>query len=299
MLTYLLAVLAAGANATSSVLQRMANRRVSANQNLSWRLIWSDMHQPVWFGGVLAICAGFVLQAAALHSGQLSVVEPVLILELPLTLILASRVFRQRLGMREWWPTAGITAGLAGLLYCLSPSGGSPGGVRWYAWLAGIGANLILVAMLVAWARRGQGSPRAAGLAVAAGSSFGMTAALIKAATASISLGIPAVLTEWQLYAMIAAGLLGMFLTQSAMNAGRLVAAQPGLTLSDPVVSVLWGVLAFGESVRGGWFGVMAGACAVVTAAAVIALARSPLLSGSGQASSAACQAGLEHAGGR
>jgi len=77
MLSYLLAVLAAFGNATSSVLQRKANREVPRNQNLSWRLIWSLVHQPVWFGGILAICVGFLLQATALGFGQLATVEPV------------------------------------------------------------------------------------------------------------------------------------------------------------------------------------------------------------------------------
>jgi hypothetical protein len=70
-----------------------------------------------------------------------------------------------------------------------------------------------------------------------------------------------------------------MFLVQSAMNAGRLVAAQPGLTLTDPIVSVLWGVFIFHEQVRTGWYLVLFGAGAAVTAGAVLLLARSPLLS--------------------
>ena len=97
MLSYVLAVLAAFGNATSSVLQRKANRDVPRSQNLSWRLIWSLLHQPVWFGGILAICIGFVLQATALGFGELATVEPILVLELPLTLILAARIFGQAL----------------------------------------------------------------------------------------------------------------------------------------------------------------------------------------------------------
>jgi hypothetical protein len=72
-----------------------------------------------------------------------------------------------------------------------------------------------------------------------------------------------------------------MFLTQSALNAGQLVAAQPGLTMTDPVVSIMWGVLAFGERVRGGWHAAFAGVCAIIIGVGVVALARSPLLSGS------------------
>ena len=102
MLTYVLAVLAACANATSSVLQRKANRRAPRRENMSLRLIWSLAHEPVWFGGILAVTAGFLLQAAALGGGQLSVVEPILVLELPATLILASRVFETRMHRREW-----------------------------------------------------------------------------------------------------------------------------------------------------------------------------------------------------
>ncbi|HVT67546.1 MAG TPA: DMT family transporter, partial [Trebonia sp.] len=138
-MSYLLAVLAACANAASSVLQRKAGRRVPQGQNLSPRLIWSLLHEPVWFGGILAVTTGFVLQAAALGGGDLSVVEPILVLELPATLLLATRVFGTRLHRREWGAAGAMAAGLAVLLFALSPSGGQPDSVRWYAWAAGIG----------------------------------------------------------------------------------------------------------------------------------------------------------------
>jgi hypothetical protein len=183
-----------------------------------------------------------------------------------------------------------MTAGLAGMLYFLSPSGGRPEGVRWYAWLIGIGVNLGFVAVMVAWGRRGpagrgsrsgrSSAGQAAVFAVAAGATFGLTAALMKGMTSTFSQGFGTLLTSWQLYAMIAAGGLGMFLVQSAMNAGQLVAAQPGLTLSDPIVSILWGVFVFHEQVQAGWSVVLTVACGLVMAAAVVVLARSPVLSG-------------------
>ncbi|GEM_PF-5647187 len=64
------------------------------------------------------------------------------------------------------------------------------------------------------------------------------------------------------------------------MNADRLVAAQPGLSLTDPVVSILWGVFAFHERVRGGWFIALAVVSGLVMSAAVLVLGRSPLLAG-------------------
>ncbi len=291
MLSYLLAVLAACANATSSVLQRKANKRVPQDENASWRQIRRLLHEPVWFGGILAITVGFLLQASALGAGELAVVEPILVLELPLTLILAARVLgASAMGGREWGSTLAMTLGLAGLLYFLDPTAGRTDQVQLYVWLIGIGVNLALVLALAAWGRKGpagrggghegSGSHQAAVFGVAGGSAFGLTAALMKGMTTHFDQGWGAIFTSWQLYAMVATGALGMFCVQSALNAGRLIAAQPGLTLSDPIISILWGVLAFHEKVRGGLFPLLFAALStVLMAGAVFALARSPLLS--------------------
>ena len=153
-------------------------------------------------------------------------------LELPFTLIIASRVFRQRLGRSGWLPAGAMTAGLAGLLYFLAPSAGGPPRVHWYGWLVGVGGNLLLVGFLVVLARRGSirnargsnqpgGSFRAAVLAVAAGSTFGLTAALMKAMTRTFTEGLGHLFTDWPIYAMVAAGVLGMFLTQAAASTIR------------------------------------------------------------------------------
>jgi hypothetical protein len=163
--------------------------------------------------------------------------------------------------------------------------------VHWYGWLAGIGGNLALVCCLVVWARHGPirqprrespgqqgGSFQAAVLAVAAGSTFGLTAALMKATTRTVAGGFGDLFTDWPIYVMVATGVLGFFLTQSAMNAGQLIAAQPGLSLSDPLISVLWGVLVFHQQIRQGWYILGEVASAGVIVAGVIMLARSPLL---------------------
>jgi hypothetical protein len=63
-------VLAACANAMFSVLQHNANREVPRSENLSWRLVRSLLHEPVWFAGILAITVGFLLQAAAWATGS-------------------------------------------------------------------------------------------------------------------------------------------------------------------------------------------------------------------------------------
>lgn len=228
--------------------------------------------------------AGFLLQAAALSNGALAVVEPILIIELPITLLVAGMVFHRRLHVREWTATLAMTIGLAGLLYFLSPSGGPGARPPWYTWTIGIGANLAVIGALVVAARRGHsGSHRAALLGVAAGSSFGLTAALIRAMTDALNAGgFARIFTTWQTYAMIAAGALAMFLLQSALNAGPLVAAQPGLTSADPIVSVPWGILAFGEHVHSGYSLAAAVVAAAVIGWGVFRLSRSPLVAEDG-----------------
>jgi drug/metabolite transporter (DMT)-like permease len=287
VLTYLLAVLAASANATASVLQRKANRDLAARERDLRRYARALLRDRVWLLGVAAIVAGFVLQASALSVGELSVVEPVLVLELPFTLLLASWAFRAPLYPREWTSIVGMSAGLAVLLHFLAPTPGQAAGVSSGGWLTAILATLALVgaaARLGLRARFRSGSRRSESLAAAAfgvagGSLFGLTAALMKGALEMLPYGVVAVLTSWQLYAMVVCGLLAMVVLQSAMRAGQLLAAQPGLTLSEPVVSVLWGVFVFGERVSGGAALPLALLGAVAIGVSVVVLSRSPLLS--------------------
>lgn len=278
MLTFVLAVLAACANAASSVLQRMANRQVPGREH-GLHLVAALVRRPVWLAGIGAITAGFLLQAAALSRGALAVVEPVLILELPTTLLIAGAVFRGRLRLREWAAVTAITAGLAGLLYFLSPSAAPRSHVSGRSWAVGVSVNLAVIGALALAARTGGRTRRAALLGIAAGSGFGLAAALMKAMTGALDGGFGHVLVAWQTYGMIGAGLLGMLLLQGALHAGSLIAAQPGVTGADPVVSVLWGVIGFGETIRHGVFLALAAGSALLIVAGIIELARCPLLS--------------------
>lgn len=167
--------------------------------------------------------AGFLLQAAALSTGALAVVEPILVFQLPVTLLLAGLVFHRRLHRKEWFAALAMTLGLAALLYALAPSpAGSAHPVRWYVWTIGIGANLGIILALVLAAHNGRGgASRAALLGTAGGGSFGMTAALMKAMTGALNRGFGAIFLTWQTYAMVVAGAGAMFLLPVAKCAQR------------------------------------------------------------------------------
>jgi len=112
------------ANTSSSVLQRKVAREQAEASSSGRAMMWDLAHKPGWWTGIDAIIVGFGLQAGALATGPLALVQPVLVVELAFTLLLAAAVFHTRVHRREWAAVVGITAGL----YSLQPSGGNHGG---------------------------------------------------------------------------------------------------------------------------------------------------------------------------
>lgn len=281
-LGFVFAILGAVSNATSNVLQRMANKEEPPQLAFSPKLVWDLLHRKVWLAGLGTTISSFLLQAAALSFGALAAVQPLIALELPLTLIGASRLMGAVLHKREWVAIAVMTGGLGGLIGFLHPLQRKHFHVPPLHWVVGLGAAAIALAALIVAGRATKGAARAALLGSASGLAFGVTAALMKASMAAFHSGIVALLSSWTIYAAVLAGLAGMYLMQTALHAGRLVAAQPGITMVDPMVAILWGIVAFGERAAGGLFLVAAAVSAGAMAAGAVQLSRSPLLEGDG-----------------
>lgn len=263
-MVYLFALLTACANAAASVLQRAANRKRPAEELFHPRLIVRILREPLWFAGLTAMIASFVLLALSVANGPLSVVEPLLVLELPLTLILADLTFGRPTKRNEWFGILAISAGLAGVLFFLAPREGAEFHITAGTWAAGIGgAAAGMVVLAAAASRMRVGSMwRPALLAIATGTGFGVNSALIKAMTLSLERGgWVGLFTDWPLYGVLVCGCISFFLLQTALGSGPLIAAQPGLTASEPIVAIIWGVVVFNEQIRSGLWAVLA-ACA-------------------------------------
>ncbi|HLI58525.1 MAG TPA: DMT family transporter [Solirubrobacteraceae bacterium] len=281
VLAYALGVLAAVANAGSNVLQRAANRDEPVDLEFSMRLIAHLVRKPVWLAGIGMMTSSFLLQAAGLGFGTLAAVEPLLVLELPLTLVASAIWLGGALGRREWLAVVGMTLGTIGLIAFLGPSGGRSR-IPAFVWLMAIVATSALAATVFLIARRQPDRGRRAMLlGVCTGTADGLAASLMKGMTQHFSHGgLLGVLTAWQLYGAIAAGVAAVWLRQNADNAGRLVAAQPGMTLADPYVSIIWGATVFGESFRSGFWIALAILAGAVMSVSAVALARAPALHG-------------------
>jgi drug/metabolite transporter (DMT)-like permease len=279
VLSVLFAVLAAAANAVSSVLQRKGAISAPPDRTGGLRVVVEQLHHKVWFGGFGLLVVGFFAQAAALSVGSLAAVQPILAAELPFTLIIAARLLRGRLGKREWLAVLAMTGGLAAALAAAAPTAGRPD-TSGLAWAVGCGCVLAVLAATAATGWRLDGPARAALLGASAGGLFGLTAAFMATVTSRAQGGVVELVGSWQLYAMIAGGFAALVVLQQAYGAGLLAAAQPGVTIVDPIVAVVLGVTLFGEQLRLGWLVVieLAGIAAIVFGA--LELSRSPLLSG-------------------
>lgn len=278
MISLLLAIVAAILNAFSAVWQRKANRDEAQERAFGASLLMHLLSNRVWLLGAGAMVASFLVQATALAYGPLSVVEPVLVLELPLALVLGSAVLRRPLQRRDWWLSAAMAAGLALLIAVLDPHGGD---ARHISTGLAIGATLATMAgvvVLCVAATRARGRVRSALFGAAAGSGFGLTAALIKLSVAQLDAnGAAALFSAWETYGFALTGLASVGLVQAALNAGTLVSAQPGITLLDPLVSVLWGTVVTDESTRTGPVLLLAVVGAATIVVAAIWLARATL----------------------
>jgi hypothetical protein len=253
VISVILALVAAAGNAVASVLQRRAVRSVPQQKAFRLSLILVLIRDRVWLGGIAALIGGFLFQAAALSTGALALVQPVLVIELPFTMVLISWVLGVNLDVRSWLAVGTVTVGLTVFLAGAAPGPGfrHPISAEWVmAAVATVGAIVGLVMM----ARLATGAGRAAALGVATGIGFAFTATFIKESTSVFRRGPVALAASWQLYAMVIAGLCSLFLLQNALQSGPLVAAQPALTVSDPVAAILYGSMMFGEHVRTGWW---------------------------------------------
>src|SRR5215469_7468501 len=121
----LFAVLSALSNACSAILQRLAVADRTAQARSAWRTALDLVRQPIWLLGVLFLVGTFVFQALALYFGPLSVVQPVLVLELIFTLGLRVFVLRDDIASRTWSAALVICLGLAAFLVLASPSEGT------------------------------------------------------------------------------------------------------------------------------------------------------------------------------
>lgn len=281
----ILALTASGFTALASVTQRRAAAPAPAELSFSWRLVTYLLHRPVWFLGILSMILGFVFQVWALRMGSLSLVQPLIATELVVVFAMMALQDRHRVLRRDWLSAVGIVTGLGSFLALARPSIGHhhPSASMWslaaLATLAfaGVFAGLAYLPDRVGLQR--SDGRKAALLGISAAAAFGFVAAVVKELSVHLSQGPAGVFSNWSPYVLLLSGAAAFFLASNAFQAGSLAASQPGLTIVDPLIASVLGVVLFGDQIDlrplavGGELVAL-----IVVLTSVIMLSRSPLV---------------------
>ena len=91
MVSVLFALLTALFNGIASVLQRTAAATAPAAKALHLSLLGYLVKHKVWLAGIGFVILAALCQATALATGPVALVQPIFIIELPFTLLVASR----------------------------------------------------------------------------------------------------------------------------------------------------------------------------------------------------------------
>jgi drug/metabolite transporter (DMT)-like permease len=272
--TVVFALAAALSNAVNLMTQHSAS--VSApKREKGWRLVAYLFRQPLWLLGWIAAVGGFAFQAVALHFGQLSVVQPILVTELVFVLVLRRVWIRQDVARAAWAAVLVVCVALAAFLTVAEPTGGhpTPETAEWLSALLVFGGAIALLAVL---GRRGSPTRRAALFAAAAALAWALMATFLKTATETLTTsGIAGMLARWPVYALAAAAVTGTLLEQSALHVGPLSVSQPLLVIINPLASIVLSIWLFDERFTDSPAKITLAVLAMaVLAAGVIALSR-------------------------
>jgi hypothetical protein len=235
----------------SSVFQHEAVHREQIQGDVDPHGLIESLRSPKWLIAAGGDVVGFGLQIAALAVGSVVLVQPLVVLMLPVALAVGYLAGGPRPGLADYAACALIGGGLAGFLVLIGnpPVASVPDAKRVATF-----AVLILIAGLVA-SLAVTGHPtvvRGAMYGAVGGAFFGTLGVMVDATSRQWEHhGARGVLTTHKgvvpLVAIALLGLGGVVLTQLAFQVGALAATLPANLSADPLTAVLLGGILLGE----------------------------------------------------
>jgi drug/metabolite transporter (DMT)-like permease len=232
--------------------------------------------ERVWLIGTLALFTGYLFQAGALDRGRLSVIQPLLVTTVVFALPLGYFLTRQHVGRREVIGAVVIIIGLGVFVYFGDPAGGNENASN-SQWAIAIGLLSAFSLLLLVYGGRGGLSMKAAVYGTVAGVLFGLSSALTKPTLDYLHESVGTMLSHWECYALAVAGVLGFVLQQVSLGTGRLAPSVATVSVANPIVGILIGILLLDERLsRPAWHVLVAaiGLGLALVGAVVISLAR-------------------------
>ena len=254
-LAVVLTVLASFALAVASVVQHLAVGTAAAPEagtKLSGRQLLAVVRNPRWLGGLALTGVGAVLQVVALMLAPVTVVQPIGVLAVPWTILLAARVHRAPITQRMWAAAALTVAGTAAFAW-IAITHAAPSPVLNDSWLVvGTLAGFAVAALLAVLGARGPLAQRCLAWSAAAAVIYGAESGVVKAiGHYTASRPWAGSLTFWFLAASIAAGaLLAGIWIQQGYASGPAEIVVGTLNAAGPVAGVAFGIVVLGEGVN-------------------------------------------------
>lgn len=273
------AVLSAVAYGISTAVQhRAAHAADGAAGRADARGLLRLLRDPRWLASVGGDGLGLVFQVLALATGPVVLIQPLLVLAVPVSLPVGWLLGGARPDWRDYAACAAILAALGAFFAVL----GDPGAGRPVAASTTAGAVVVaaVVGGAVLLAVRGRGSTlRAAVYGAVAGAWFGLVGVLLDAVATAWQHGSWRSLEQpagWvPLTGLLLMGALALTLTQVSFQVGALGASFPANESAAPVVAVVLGAMLLHEHVPVSASTVAAYVvCGVVIVAGTVWLAR-------------------------
>ena len=225
-----------------------------------------------WLGSVVA-AVGFALQAAALGLGSVLLVQALLVTSLLFALPINARATHRRVTRWEWLWAALLAAAVVVIVTVGNPTEGHSRASleTWTAVVAVLGPALVLC---VVGANVVKGPVSAVLLGVVSGALWGLFAVLTKGVVDRIDDGLWELVRTPELYVWAVVAIAGTAFQQSSFRAGSLTASLPTMTVAEPVVGSVLGIVVLGEALRpgdAGWFTLIVAVVVMVVATAALA----------------------------
>lgn len=232
----------------------------------------------VWWLGSLVAAVGFGLQAAALGFGSVLLVQALLVTSLLFALPINARLGRHRVSKFEWAWAVLLAAAVVVIVTVGNPTEGQSR-ASFETWLVVVAVLGPAMVACVIGARVFSGPISAVLLAMVSGALWGVFAVLVKAVVDRVDFGswdgLLVLIRTPELYAVALVAIAGTAWQQSSFRAGALTASLPTMTVTEPVVGSVLGVVILGETLQPGNAGDVTLIVAfIVMIVATVALAR-------------------------
>ncbi|MFL6141019.1 MAG: hypothetical protein ACJ72N_03975 [Labedaea sp.] len=272
-LAIVLAVLGAALSAGGVQLQAAGVRDESRGAGLTPRGLARLARNRRWLLGlvVLSLCA--VLQILALALAPVTVVAPIVVLALPVSVVINTRMAGARLAAAALIAVVASTGGVA-VFVALVAGAANPvafGGDALLQAVELVGLTVVLCG-LIGYARRGM--VRCLAFAAGTGAAYGLVSVLVRDVTYNLEKGGITEVAPLSVAGLVLAFAAGSWLLQLAYASGPPDVVVGCQTVLSPLVATVLGIGVLNETVNaGGWrgIGMIVGGTAAVLGVVVLA----------------------------